>query len=1212
MLACHTLNVCTIIAKNYVAYARVLSRSIAEHHPGSRLWTLIVDDFSGHIDPAQEPFEVLAPAEIGCEPFTQMALGYTVLELSTAVKPWLLQYLLRETGGPVTYLDPDIKLYGSLERMDELAKRHGVVLTPHNLEPIPPDGRRPSQVDIMIAGIYNLGCVTLAPGPEVDQLLGWWADRLRRDCRVDPVWGYFVDQRWFDLAPGFMSDLAILRDPEYNVAYWNLLSRDVQLDGSRYLVNGRPLAFFHFSGFDPDHPLVLSRYQDRIDVLGHTALERLLAEYAAEVNGSGHAESRKWSYTFDALGDGSRVEHSPRVPIGALYEDFAQARIEADGEAPSPFTAVGASAFKSWMTAQAPGAPPGVSRLLARIYNDRDDLRGVFPDLTGADRDGLLRWAHEYGRDESPLLGAEVVNGNDAAAEPSTAASTTSVSAATLPGGGTISAVSAPDAQAPLRDAPWGVNVVGYFRSELGTGEAARQVIRALDARGIPSLPIHGQTIPLNRQGHSYVTAAPEDACYPVNLICMNADMLPEFAGQVGQDFFAGRYSIGLWFWEISRFPDRWRNSFSLLEEVWAPTAHVGAALEPIATVPVSTVRIPVHVPELEPRSRADLGLPEDKFVFLFTFDYLSVFRRKNPLAIVDAFKRAFSPGDGAALVLKCINGDRDPESHTQLMAAAGRHRDIEVIDRYLSPNDNGSLTAVCDCYVSLHRAEGFGLGLAEAMWHGKPVIATGYSGNLDFMTPANSLLVEHQLVPIGDDAGPYPSEGVWAEPNVEHAATLMRGVFDDRTAATALGETAANEIRRTHSPEAAGAVMLRRLESIRATGRVRRAADPVRRRPRSLSALSLQLRHRPLVPRATATDARELMRWAAVRLARPFTGYQDTVNHRLLAGLKDVADAIVNVRDRELEARARLLSELRGIDAGWIESGGDVAEIKRMIKLQADRGLYLSLSELRRRHAVVAAAPGDRPDTLPLTPFELRVFSQNGEDGALAEILRRTGAPERFFVEFGVESGREGNCVYLADVVGWRGLFMEADADLYQMLERKYAGQSAVRTDKAEVTPENVEDLFRQAGVPADFDVLSIDIDGQDYWIWRAIASFRPRVVVIEYNSALDPRRRLVQPYERNVGWDGTDYFGASLGALQALADSKGYRLVHAELSGVNAFFVRADLAPDAFPDPVDVALRGAPNYFQSGYAHPRAYSARPYIDLDEDQRTISSQSSD
>ena len=160
-------------------------------------------------------------------------------------------------------------------------------------------------------------------------------------------------------------------------------------------------------------------------------------------------------------------------------------------------------------------------------------------------------------------------------------------------------------------------------------------------------MPIHGQTIPLSRQGHSYTTGTPDDAAFPLSLICMNADMLPEFARQAGEEFFVGRYSIGLWFWEIEKFPQQWRDSFSLLDEVWAPTAHVASALDPIAPVPVTTVRIPVQLPALAPRSRSELGLPDDKFLFLFTFDYLSVFKRKNPLAVIDAFTRMFRAGGG-------------------------------------------------------------------------------------------------------------------------------------------------------------------------------------------------------------------------------------------------------------------------------------------------------------------------------------------------------------------------------------------------------------------------------------------------------------------------------------------------------------------------------------------------------------------------------------
>ena len=262
---------------------------------------------------------------------------------------------------------------------------------------------------------------------------------------------------------------------------------------------------------------------------------------------------------------------------------------------------------------------------------------------------------------------------------------------------------------------------------------------------------------------------------------------------------------------------------------------------------------------------------------------------------------------------------------------------------------------------------------------------------------------------------------------------------------------------------------------------------------------------------------------------------------------------------------------------------------------MEADRGIYLSIAELRRRYRT-------QPESTvagPLTEFELRCFSQHGEDGIIAELLARVGIAARFFIEFGVENGREGNCVFLADVLGWEGLFIEPDESTYPELAAKYATAEGIRTVHAAVTPDNVEELFAQASVPPEPDVLSIDVDGQDYWIWQAIKGYQPRVVVIEYNAALPPGRQLVQPLGFADRWDGTDYFGASLDALCALAEQKRYQLVHTDLGANNAFFVRSDLAAGTAPPEDQVPRRHQPNYFMQGYRHPADAQRRPYTDL-------------
>ena len=252
--------------------------------------------------------------------------------------------------------------------------------------------------------------------------------------------------------------------------------------------------------------------------------------------------------------------------------------------------------------------------------------------------------------------------------------------------------------------------------------------------------------------------------------------------------------------------------------------------------------------------------------------------------------------------------------------------------------------------------------------------------------------------------------------------------------------------------------------------------------------------------------------------------------------------------------------------------------------------------AKTNRIYSGIAHIAAKYVDSTSLTAHEYKVFSQNGEDGVLAEIFHRIGTTNRCFVEFGAEEGIECNAAFLANVCDWTGLFIEADDDSWEQLHSRYRFNDQVSTLKSLVTPANIDQLLADNAVPPEPDLLSIDIDGNDYWVWQAITGVKPRVVVIEYNSSIDPRAGLVQPYTTDA-WDKSDFFGASLGALVCLAETKGYRLVHTELAGVNAFFVRDELAGH-FSNVV-VPTR-SPNYYLRGGHHPADTQGRSYVAVD------------
>lgn len=824
------MNICTIIARNYVAHARVLAESFREFHPTGNCSVLVIDDPTGFIDPAEEPFELLTIGEIGLPDPERMAAWYDVMELSTAVKPWLLRHLLeRPAIDSVAYLDPDIRIFASLEEIERRAQRHDVVLMPHFNKPLPRDGRKPSEEDILIAGTYNLGFIALRAGETADSLLDWWSERLETHCLNEPEVGRFVDQRWIDLAPGLWPNIDVLRDPAFNVAYWNLPTRNLEDDGSGYRVDGQPLRFFHFSGFDPRRPKELSRHQNRIKVTAHPPLARICRQYAAELRDRGFKKAIGWPYGWDALPNGIKLDRETR-------REFRNA-VEAGAIDESVFTQPGADRFAEYL---------------------------------------------ERRRHASPL---------------------------------------------PPRPRP-GVNVVGYLSSERGVGEVARQITSALRGDDVPVAEIDAPAEPDKIPG-ALGKLGFEDYPYDFNLLCVNADMLPFVARGLGPRFFECRHSAGLWFWEVSHFPEQLRRAFDNVDEVWVASEHVAEALRPLSSTPVQTIRIPIVPGQPDGASRAELGMP-DGFCFLFLFDYRSVFRRKNPLGLVEAFCKAFEPGSGRSLVIKSVCGDEFPAERRALAAAVADRPEIHLIEDTITTGMKDAMIASCDCYVSLHRSEGLGLTMAEAMYFGKPVIATAYSGNLDFMTERNSYLVPHTMVEIGPDAFPYPPDKEWAEPDLERAAALMRQVSEDPEAAALRGRRAAEDIRRTHSPEAARESIELRMTQTKRAAMIDRLEGP---RPAQAAAGAssgrAQLAHllnagtHPPGPGARAR-ARALAKRVYMRLLRPYAAHQQRINVSIAESLDDLRDVLGETvkmsveNDRTLrELKSEMKAEDRPADGG-------------------------------------------------------------------------------------------------------------------------------------------------------------------------------------------------------------------------------------------------------------------------------------------------------
>jgi glycosyltransferase involved in cell wall biosynthesis len=780
MMRSSTCAAFTVVARNYLAFARTLMASMAAVEP-------LIDRFVFLVDGDGEEYlveqaTVLAPADVfDYEYYAGLAYSFDVTELSTAVKPFVLRHLLGLGYGRAFYFDPDIEIFAPLDAVTAPLDDADVVLTPHTTEPIPLDDKLPDEIVLLRAGAYNLGFIGVAATHDGRMMLDWWAERLERYCINDVAAGLFTDQKWIDLVPGIVQRVAIVRNRGCNVAYWNLHARQIDPADPLRLTTGEPLIFYHYSGFDVRRPDRLSKHQTRIVVDDEPGLATLLRAYASRVMANGFAECSTIPYGYAKFSNGVTLDPFSRALLraarlsGLSFPDPADVFAE-----PSAWRYLNERADED----ADPGAATPLTRYLYGVWSARPDLRGAFPHVLSTDRERFATWLKH---DSSAGIDRAYV------------------------------------AEAGLRRRRFagvgteiGVNVAGYFRTESGVGEAGRGQVMALNAAGIPTRLVDFSMHAPSRDGDTTLTAFESAQEQAINLVCVNADQVPEFVKESGPSFFAGRYNIGSWWWELPEFPDVWKSSFEPFDEIWVGTQFIASAVASKSPIPVVLIPPVVNVGAVRAGRKRDFDLRDDETVFLFVYDYRSVFERKNPLGAIDAFRLAFpNPAEPVRLVLKSVNADADPAALARVTAAAEGDARITLMDGYLTRRQKNELLAACDAYVSLHRSEGFGYTLAEAMALGKPVIATNWSGPADFLTTSNSFPVGYEIVELSDDHGPYSIGQRWADPDLDEAAHAMRAIVLRPQDAARLGQRGRVDILNRYAPVAVAKAAAARVERI-------------------------------------------------------------------------------------------------------------------------------------------------------------------------------------------------------------------------------------------------------------------------------------------------------------------------------------------------------------------------------------------------------------
>ena len=844
----------TVVAKNYMSYARTLCKSISKHHPNAKIYIGLSDRLVDELHSDNESYEIIEADKLGLPNFNAFAFRYDVMEFSTAIKPYMFRWIFSNSKAQkVVYIDPDILVLSPLDKvMSLLDQGASAVLTPHLTSRID-DAYLPNENSMLQVGVYNLGFIALSRHEEALKLVSWWCERLERGAIVDLANGLFTDQKWADLMPCLFGDVAVLRDPGYNAAYWNLMHRKIyQVDG-RWMANDRPLAFFHFSGVDPRNPEIFSKHQNRFMLADIGNLKELYEYYVDQLTINGYFETNKLKYYFNYLNDGTKVHNAMRSYFRHMLDSKNSEIID-----PFSFTSTYFNQSEPLLGKKSP-----VTRFMYGLYKQKTEIQHSFDLNSSSGQYAYTNWftftaSSIYGIDQEyikpllkhrlksnfisdsgylsyykkkalmvgyafyvkhPTLAKKIIRlfpiGLESRLRGSTKNAIYSPIISSLGWAGLLNTVFN-NSSGDIKNET-GVTVVGYVSGDFGVAENLRSVAGCLDKVDYP-FDIYEIDAPdvYSKTNARFKDKITDLSNKGVQIYCVNADQVQHVQDKLGEQRVKGAYRIGYWFWELSRFPDEWLHALELVDEVWAPTKFIYDALSKVTTKPLIHMPVAVDFELQDHYDHKSFDLSDEKFLFLVSFDFHSFSTRKNATATIAAFKQAFPDHIyDVGLVIKTIHGEKYPEKYAELLDLIKSDTRIHLVNKALSRDEMYGLIKVCDCYVSLHRSEGFGLGLAEAMLLGKPVIGTAYSGNMDFMKHDNSCLVDYKLIEVKEAEYPYWQNQKWADPDIKQAAEVMHKIYFDEDFLKNLTTKAQETIKSMHSSQIIGMKIQDRLDII-------------------------------------------------------------------------------------------------------------------------------------------------------------------------------------------------------------------------------------------------------------------------------------------------------------------------------------------------------------------------------------------------------------